>query len=319
MQSLAGVTSEMKSKRQLKHFSQLLLEIKEIIKKTEPGKTLPVPDRLESFEYDGKKLHYFKMGLKQKEVMIMVHGFGGFFMDWTKMMMLLCRSFKTIAPDLPGWGFSPELHTETKLEYDIEAINALVDSLGEKKVTLVGLSYGGAVCWGFAALYPEKVKKLVLLNPMPPFPLEYMHSTLYRLVFLANRSKFLSYISSQLLLKFQFKLVCLETIHFPKKIDPFYIDLGFHLIRQPKSQRNLHRHSVAALKINWKEWEEKIKSIKVPTMILQGSHDKIFSLRSAKYLKGLIPGSELIEVQNCGHAMVFDQYRKAVHLIKKFC
>lgn len=38
-------------------------------------------------------------------------------------------------------------------------------------------------------------------------------------------------------------------------------------------------------------------------------------MESATHLHRLIPTSELIEVNDCGHAMVFDQHRKAADFI----
>ena len=50
----------------------------------------------------------------------------------------------------------------TSLDLWIEDLRAVVDSLGDEPVALLGISQGGPVAFGFAARYPERVSHLVL-------------------------------------------------------------------------------------------------------------------------------------------------------------
>lgn len=50
----------------------------------------------------------------------------------------------------------------TSLDLWIDDLAAVVDTLGDQPVTLLGISQGGPVAFGFAARYPERVARLVL-------------------------------------------------------------------------------------------------------------------------------------------------------------
>lgn len=102
-----------------------------------------------------------------KNTVLLFHGknFNGYY--WKDVMAFLVKSgFRVIVPDQPGWGRSdkPELHYSFHLlSY---AMNKLLDSLQIAKVYLMGHSMGGMLAARFAMMYPGKVEKLVLENPI---------------------------------------------------------------------------------------------------------------------------------------------------------
>ena len=66
-----------------------------------------------------------------------------------------------LAPDLLGHGHSP-----WEPPWDISAhCNAIVDTLGEEPAAFVGHSFGGRLAYELAARAPERVPRLVLLDP----------------------------------------------------------------------------------------------------------------------------------------------------------
>ena len=104
-----------------------------------------------------------------REPAVMVHGLGGSSTDWTDMMNLLRDRLYAIAPDLPGFGwsppppdanYSPEAHART--------IAGLIDRTVGEPVHLMGNSLGGAVATLVAAGRPELVRTLTLVSPALP-------------------------------------------------------------------------------------------------------------------------------------------------------
>src|SRR5688572_16254978 len=101
------------------------------------------------------------------KTVLLFHGknFNGYY--WKDVIAFLVKAgFRVIVPDQPGWGRSdkPELHYSFhELSY---AMNRLLDSLHIDKVYLVGHSMGGMLAARFAMMYPNKVEKLVLENPI---------------------------------------------------------------------------------------------------------------------------------------------------------
>jgi 2-hydroxy-6-oxonona-2,4-dienedioate hydrolase len=77
-------------------------------------------------------------------------------------MGALARTFRVLAPDLPGWGGSDPAHPA---EYDHPAtVVAFLDSLGIERAALVGNSMGGMTALAIAARYPDRVSHLVTMG-----------------------------------------------------------------------------------------------------------------------------------------------------------
>lgn len=84
---------------------------------------------------------------------------------WSPQIEFLARHFRVIATDLWGHGDSPALPGTVKSLIDIaEDHLALMESLDINKFAIVGLSVGGM--WGaeLAALAPQRVKALMLMD-----------------------------------------------------------------------------------------------------------------------------------------------------------
>jgi pimeloyl-ACP methyl ester carboxylesterase len=76
-----------------------------------------------------------------------------------------------VAPDLPGYNLSSKLEHEG--DYGIASIAGIMARFVEavapgEKVTVVGHDVGGMVAWALAALYPDRVERLVAINAPPP-------------------------------------------------------------------------------------------------------------------------------------------------------
>jgi pimeloyl-ACP methyl ester carboxylesterase len=295
----------------MRYFTRLLSELKELAARHKAGETLTPPSLLSSVKIHGRRVSYFHMGLRHKgPAIILLHGFGGFFMDWPRVMAPLARRHRVYALDLPGWGFSEPRDNTIGIEDDVGVIDEFIKHHQLEEVILVGISYGAAVSWAAAASKIPGLKKLVLLNPMPPFPLRHLKSPLYRAVFVLNSFALTARLGSRLMNKYQYKLICKENLKNHRLLDSLYLDIGYLVLKQPFVHQNLHIHSTKARSTDWKRWEDRVKEIDIPVTIMQGMDDRVFTIESARYLHGLIPGSKLIEVEDCGHAMVFDQHRK---------
>lgn len=298
----------------MKYLFQLLQELRDLGKNHTPGVNLPLPSKLSRQVVKGCQLSYIKMGLddeKLKNPILFVHGFGGFFMDWPRVMTPLSKEHHALALDLPGWGFSESHRGLAGVEDDADIVLGFIEALNLNNVTMVGLSYGAAVGWAMATLHQDprlaRVSRFLFLNPMPPFPLQNMGSFLYRTIFKLNRFFMIAKLANKLISPAQFKRVCKENLRNGRLLETSYLKVGYLVLKQPKVLQNLHLHAKGASEIDWSGWEEKLKTIKHPVHIMQGTHDKIFSIKSAKYLKQLIPSSSLEIVEDCGHAMCFDK------------
>jgi len=113
---------------------------------------------------DGVKIHYASLG--EGPVIIMIHGFPDFWYSWRNQMAALSSDYKCVAVDQRGYNKSgqPKGIENYEMKYLVSDIAAVVKSLGEEKVIIMGHDWGGMVAWQFAMSHPELCEKLIILN-----------------------------------------------------------------------------------------------------------------------------------------------------------
>ena len=115
-------------------------------------------------DVNGITLHHITVGSGPN--LFMLHGFLGNLAVWhLNMAPRLRRHFRITTYDLRGHGYSqvtPSGYTALDMAHDLRG---LMDTLGIEKTSLVGHSYGADVCLYFCLLYPERVDKLIALEP----------------------------------------------------------------------------------------------------------------------------------------------------------
>ncbi len=120
-------------------------------------------------EVNGVKLHYVESG--KGPVILFLHGFPEFWYAWKDQLKEFGRSHHAVAVDMRGYNLSgkPEKLEEYAIPKLVEDVAGLLDKLSPaKKAVLVGHDWGGVVAWVFAAMHPEKLDKLVIINAPHP-------------------------------------------------------------------------------------------------------------------------------------------------------
>ncbi len=113
---------------------------------------------------DGRVMAYMDEG-SSKEVIIFIHGLGSYSPAWMKNIAELKNTYRCIAVDLPGYGkSSKEIHTG-QMEFYADEIVDMMSKLGIEKANIAGHSMGGQIGMVLSLKYPEKVKKLILVDP----------------------------------------------------------------------------------------------------------------------------------------------------------
>jgi len=99
------------------------------------------------------------------EPLIFIHGVGGAILDWEKVLPYFAARYRTIALDQPGFGKSEKrMDYQYSIDNNARIVRALMDHLGIDRAYIIGNSMGGEVAAYFAIHYPERVKKLVLVD-----------------------------------------------------------------------------------------------------------------------------------------------------------
>ena len=95
---------------------------------------------------------------------VLLHGLGRSLEDWSETVDALAARCRVIAPDLIGFGYTDKPRGPYTLAGLAHFVGDLLDALSETRpVSLVGNSLGGAVAQTFAAVRPERARRLVLV------------------------------------------------------------------------------------------------------------------------------------------------------------
>lgn len=95
---------------------------------------------------------------------VCVHGLTANHTCWESLAEVLAPDYRMIGYDLRGRGESDKPPKGYSLETHAEDLNSLLDHLGLRSAVLMGHSLGANIGLVFAARFPRRVKKLILVD-----------------------------------------------------------------------------------------------------------------------------------------------------------
>jgi pimeloyl-ACP methyl ester carboxylesterase len=268
-------------------------------------------------------------GRRGRELVLCVHGMSGAATNWTDFMAELAPDFDCKALDLPGSGFSPPPGKPGG--YSIKAlagtVAGLIEALDAGPVHLVGNSMGGAVSIRAAAARPDLVRTLTLISPVLPdrrFRRELLQFPLAALPVLGNR------------MMRQFRRLPPENRVAGVVATCFYDPGAMHAERFKLEVAELRRQdglgyadvtlSRAARTLvaetlrprRYSLWQA-ASQIRVPVLVVFGSHDKLVSPRLAAPAARAFRDATVVVLPRTGHvaqmehpALVAARFREMV-------
>ena len=108
---------------------------------------------------------------KDPKVLVVIHGKGAFAGHYGNIMQYALRSgLRVVAPDLPHYGMSGPGNLDKPIARTMQDLrevvyDLVVNQLNVKQATYLGHSLGGQVILGYALMYPDAVKSLILEAP----------------------------------------------------------------------------------------------------------------------------------------------------------
>ncbi len=113
----------------------------------------------------GARMNYVDEGPRGDEAVLMLHGNPTWSFFYRDLIRAVSPTMRCIVPDHIGMGLSDKpADYPYRLETRIADVEALVASLGLKKVHLVVHDWGGAIGFGFATRHADLVGRITILN-----------------------------------------------------------------------------------------------------------------------------------------------------------
>jgi pimeloyl-ACP methyl ester carboxylesterase len=258
----------------------------------------------------GADIHYVDEG--QGIPVLMIHGFGGSFINFQQLAGLMKSNYRVIRIDLPGFGLSDfpgnNGSNEDFLSDYRNFMTFFLDTLKLDSVYLIGNSMGGGVAWLTAADHPDKVKKLVLLASAG-YDLKEVTNKLF-----LSKTGFIDKILEKGVPQF-FSAARAQKVFFdPGKADTSLMRKNTDVFNR---QGNIP-HVLAMIHSDQIVDTALIQHIQCPTLILWGKQDQVVPVEHAARFKRDIKYSEVIIYDSCGHVPMMEWPLKVQHDVNRF-
>jgi pimeloyl-ACP methyl ester carboxylesterase len=113
-------------------------------------------------ELDGRRVHFIEEG--EGEPVLLLHGYPQSSSCWRHQIPALAARYRVVAPDWPGFGHSEPPASAPTYDAEVARFEHLVRELGFEQFNLVAHDYGGFLGLGYVLRYPNRVRRLALLN-----------------------------------------------------------------------------------------------------------------------------------------------------------
>ncbi len=127
----------------------------------------------ESREYDllsvsveGADVAYAQQGRLALPPLVMLHGWAASHKFWKYCFSAFSPRWRVVAPDMVGFGLSEKPDRDYRIEALADWFGKFLDALRLDRVTLVAHSMGATVALLYATAHPERIRKLVVVNPL---------------------------------------------------------------------------------------------------------------------------------------------------------
>jgi len=255
-----------------------------------------------TIQIKGHAIFYVVKG--EGEPLLLIHGYGAGSWVWEKQMDILSRNYKVYALDIIGYGYSDRPRIEYTPETYIHFLRDFMDGLGIERAVLIGNSMGGGIAWAMAALFPKRVKRLILIDCVPPDVLNQVRNESFRTLAVIKDIPFLPYLVIASRSKRSVKAVLQECFFDRTLITPTLLNRQWELIRFKGSTWVLYstlKHAKDTSKMG-----DYLSLINHPTLLIWGERDLVFPPSVGESLHQAIKGSKFHLIKKSGHIPMWE-------------
>jgi len=112
----------------------------------------------------GPQIRYAEEGDASGEPVVFLHGWPDSSFSYSRVIPLLPRHYRSIAPDQRGFGDSERPEHEYSIAGMADDVAALLDAASIERATLVGHSLGSFIARRVAIAHPHRVARLALIG-----------------------------------------------------------------------------------------------------------------------------------------------------------
>jgi pimeloyl-ACP methyl ester carboxylesterase/class 3 adenylate cyclase len=213
------------------------------------------------------------------------------FAPFLRRLSSFCRLIRF---DKRGTGMSDPVSGAPTLETRMDDVRAVMDAVGSRRAAFYGLSEGAAMSILFAATYPERTAALVIRSAFP----RRMWAPDYP--WGRTEEEYEREVERELRI-FGPREPARESVRTLGAFNEEEVDAFLEMLRfgsSPGTLAALHRMNREI------DIRHVLPAVRVPTLVLQGSEDRVVPIEVARYVASHIPTARLVEVPGIGHLAI---------------
>jgi pimeloyl-ACP methyl ester carboxylesterase len=253
------------------------------------------------------------------DVLLLVHGLGGSHLNWLSVAPRLAERHRVYAVDLPGFGRSPLAGRRSSIAANVDVLTRVIASLSDGPIVLIGNSMGGLLSIAVAAMHPDLVSGLVLVDPAVPAPRSWRPRfdrvtrrflvAAFLPIWGARRvGRAVAALGPEQLVYETLRLCSADPSRIEQAVIDAHIALEAERLAQPGWQESFYAAAkslvrVLALKRRVMRW---VNVVSAPTLLLQGDEDRLVRVEASRAVASLRPDWEYHEFAGAGHVPMME-------------
>lgn len=260
-------------------------------------------------EIGGTSLRVRDTGPKHAPALILLHGFGSSLETWTPWAESLSASYRVVRLDMPGCGLSePDRTADYDDARSVTLIRELMDQLGIKHAVLIGNSMGGRIAWRFAAAFPERISKLVLISPDGFASPGFQYGKPPRVSALLQLMK---YFLPRALLRENLAAAYAD----PAQLSDSIVDRYYDLLLAPGNRGAMIERLRQSVLVDPTPF---LRQISTPSLLLWGKKDRLIPYANAADYMAALPKAALVSFADLGHVPHEEAPAESLKPVEKF-
>jgi pimeloyl-ACP methyl ester carboxylesterase len=259
----------------------------------------------------GRRVRYADIG--SGPVVVLIHGQGGCWRWWLRVMPRLAMHGRIIAVDLAGFGESEPIASGDDVMHEhVATIIGLLDHLGLAKALIVGHSMGGLVSLRLASEHPGRVTGLLLADAgganISPGRLQYI---------LAFLRLFNAIFSIPWIPRVVARTRWLRAVMFSAGVHDwraFSKPLATEILPRMAAPGFMQSLEAAAIAVN----RVRPHDVMCPSLVVWGTRDRILPVSTAESLVAQIPDARLVLLDAVGHCPMIEASDQFGRLVDDF-
>lgn len=217
---------------------------------------------------------------------VLIHGLGASHLSWVQVGASLSGLGRVLAPDLPGFGWSPLAGRGAGLMDQRGTISRFVEKLGGGRVVLGGNSVGGALSILQAAVEPSSVAGIVLTNSVFPWrinavphPLILASFGVYATPWLGERvvSWRLREMDAEQMVRLSLRVLAADPRSIPEDVVQLLVELTRQRKDDPDAARSFLEAARSMLRLGRRPSVSRraLDNVSCPVLLLHGRRDRL--------------------------------------------